>query len=157
MELVGDYFEFDRDSSAQRLDLLANDHNNGAAATPRIVEISPLHFGGTIAIGDDGRSIVYQPPAGFIGSENLTYRVQYGPSAHDFVQSSVTLSVIDPLLPVDDSFHVTVGSSGAPLDVLANDLRLVGSRNVGGSMQSAVVTGVTTPSSAERPSFPSVS
>jgi large repetitive protein len=66
-----DYFNMFEDSPPKTLDVLAND---GLSPGAEIIEVStPEGIGGTVAIATDGKTLVYQPPAGKIGSDHFAY------------------------------------------------------------------------------------
>ena len=81
---------------------------------------------GTATLSDDGRSVLYQPAAGFIGIDVITLRDRDAISTTEDDLSKerrLAVNVVEPLLAVDDWFQVEVNSDAVELEVLANDIR----------------------------------
>ena len=78
---VDDWFQIDTESADNTLDLLRNDQANAALAMLSfgdltVVSVSALSGDGSIAISDDGQSVIYSPEAGFEGLETFDYTVE---------------------------------------------------------------------------------
>ncbi|MEZ6087993.1 MAG: Ig-like domain-containing protein [Pirellulaceae bacterium] len=94
------------------------------------IETRPNH--GQARLSDDGRTILYQPEAGFTGLDELTYRYVGGDEATaDNDAVVVSLLVAEPWLAVPDWRQVEPGNV-VQMDVLANDTlnaRFIGSES----------------------------
>jgi hypothetical protein len=111
-----DAFDLLQNSADNVLDVLANDDfGDGYTGDRVITEIGPTEHGGSVRVGSDGRSIVYSPPSGFVGSDSFRYVADGAFAAH------VSIRVIGPAR--DDDFIVPLNSDTNFLDLLANDLR----------------------------------
>ncbi|MCC6302830.1 MAG: tandem-95 repeat protein [Gammaproteobacteria bacterium] len=124
---VNDSFSVGRDSTGNTLNVLGNDSDPDAGDTLTISAVGSASNGGSVT--NNGTSLNYTPAAGYTGSETFTYTVSDGTGTDT---ATVTMTVIAPIntAPVandDDNstnftgFSVAMGSSGNPLDVLAND------------------------------------
>ncbi len=107
-----------------RLAVLANDVARDAKLVPASLALAEPPENGTATLKKG--VIVYQPAPGFAGTELLEYTVQDKARLTSNV-ALVTIEVTQPPLTqaVDDSFTVdgaTVGTKGARLDILANDI-----------------------------------
>ena len=119
--LVADQFTVQEDSGATTLDVLANDR---VAADARIASVEALYAGqqGTIAISDDGRSLVFTPAADFYGIAFYRYKVIDALRGEQFTEVEIFVEgVADAPRPVNDAFQVRVDEP-AVFDVLANDV-----------------------------------
>lgn len=117
--LVDDSFNFDEDSSAQTLDVFANDQLNG---TVNIVSVSTPTGGGQVTIASGGQELQYTPAADFNGEETFVYTAENTGG----VQSTATVTIQvtdinDDPVALNDTFSVNRGSSNNELDVLSND------------------------------------
>jgi uncharacterized secreted protein with C-terminal beta-propeller domain len=146
---VSDWYNIERDAAPRTLEVLLNDRRIDPSSSPQIISVTQPKFGGTVHISGDGQSVVYQPEAGFIGDDHMTYTVRYGLEDHHVATATIQLSVIDPLLAVDDTFYVTINSPGAVLNVLANDLSRPW-RELGGGERGLSIAEFTTPSQGGR-------
>jgi len=97
------------------IDVLANDSDpNGDAI--ELVAVSSAAGGATSIVGD---AVLYEPNAGFAGTDTFTYTIRDSGSAE--ATGSVTVTVTNqPPLAAPDSAQATVGQS-VDIDVLAND------------------------------------
>ncbi len=111
--LQSDSFEVHQNDEARTLDVLENDESLGGNAGRRVITaVSFASQGGTIEISEDGRAVVYAPPADFVGTESFAYFV--GEES-----ASVTVTV----LPVVAPDYASAFTAGRPiqLGVLEND------------------------------------
>ncbi len=126
---VSDTFNVDQNSSANTLDVLANDRiAPDVNQTLLITDLGGITGGtttngGTVSIAGDGQSLIYTPAVGFTGTDTFTYVVSDG-GLTDVVDVNVTVAIADnPPTAVDNSFTVTEDDSEAEFDVLTDDLR----------------------------------
>ena len=71
-----DHFRVESDSGAESLPVLVNDlFGADYPDAPQITAVSESSAGGTVAVGQDGQSIDYAPPPGFMGTDTFTYTV----------------------------------------------------------------------------------
>ena len=123
-----DTFTVDQDTTANPLDLLANDTPSRHLPLEIVSVTTPNRGGQAILVGN---SVRYTPAAGFVGAEQFSYTVrdQANNTATALVTISVTATSSNPIA-VDDSFNgndtdpfrVLENSTDNPLPVLANDL-----------------------------------
>ncbi len=112
-----DHFAVGRDTTANILDVLANDAIQPADASAwTISSVSASSAGATIAIVSG--SLRYTPPAGFTGRDTFTYNVTDGFGGTG--NASVNVQV-GSLPVVDDAFVVVANTTSNLLDVLIND------------------------------------
>ena len=126
-----DAFAILRNSTGNYLDVLKNDAVDTAAGEfASIIAVGPATHGGTVAVSDDGRWLVYAPGPGFEGIERFSYTVSdgRGGTATAIVAVSVSASPAGTLVYAIPSGG---GSSG-------HDLTL---RVVGGTLQLVDATG----------------
>jgi hypothetical protein len=121
-DAIDDVFAVDQNSTANFLDVLANDVASSAGPLS-IVSTSTTTNGGTVLISPDRLSVRYTPRRGFIGNDSFTYVVRDPAGATDSARVSVTVlpSFAQPIA-VDDSFDVNENTVNNELNVLANDL-----------------------------------
>ena len=113
----------DQNSDAISIDVLRNDFRRGGRYDPcksslyrgprTITDVTQSEQGGTVALGADGRSVTYQPPADYFGPDSFTYEVD------GIMQSTVHVDVIRRVR--DDLYRVAPGEL-QDLDVRVNDL-----------------------------------
>lgn len=120
-----DTVQVTRNSQANKLDkLLLNDFET-ATSLLRITSIDRFsqNTRGVVEIAQDGRSILYTPPVGFVGLDTFMYTVTppVGPPATATVTVNVTFLSNVPIA-LDDTFDVAQGSSNIALNVLDNDV-----------------------------------
>jgi uncharacterized secreted protein with C-terminal beta-propeller domain len=123
-QLAGDSYVVDQNSPSGELHVLGNDftqnwtwatcHSGDYRGPRRITATSGSEHGGTVTIAADGRSVHYEPPEDFYGSDQFTYTVD------GIMQASVQVQVIRRVR--DDQFRVPGDSGGEALPVLVNDL-----------------------------------
>jgi len=71
-----DHFRVDAADGTQALPVLVNDlFGANYSGVGRITSVTATSNGGTATIAADGRSILYTPAAGFVGTETFTYKV----------------------------------------------------------------------------------
>lgn len=138
-----DSYQFDRDATAHTLRPLANDYSRWPAEMPRIVSIGQSEFGSLVELSADGQTITYRPAAGFIGREQISYSVKYGPGAHHVSPGTLFVHAVEPVAAVDDWFFVPRNESDAVLTPLANDFSRVNAENVEGGGRSLAIEAVT--------------
>lgn len=137
---VADTFEVIEGTSANRLDVLANDlidPDTGESLTVTAVNSSTA--GATVAVSSDNLAVNYTPAAGFTGTDTFTYTVSDG-SLSDTVTVTVTVtSSDDPPTAVNDAFNISEDAAETSYDVMQNDTR-------DAENQSFVLSSVGTPS-----------
>ncbi|WP_167547034.1 Ig-like domain-containing protein [Stieleria maiorica] len=121
---LDDTFEVVEGTSANRLDVLANDSldpdNNG---TLTVTSASSNTAGATVQVSSDGLAVNYTPASGFTGTDSFTYVVSDG-AATDTVTVTVTvISSNPPPTAKPDAFTVAEDSAETSYDVLVNDDR----------------------------------
>ncbi|WP_153556428.1 Ig-like domain-containing protein [Roseimaritima sediminicola] len=114
---VGDTQSVAKDSTGNRLDVLANDGGENLTITAVGTPVA----GGTVSIESGSGAVLYTPPAGFTGTDTFTYTISNGSQTS---QASVVVNVSatnPPPTAVNDLFTVTEDAAEAEYDVLAND------------------------------------
>jgi uncharacterized secreted protein with C-terminal beta-propeller domain len=137
-----DYLEVDWNRQAVPLDVLANDFPYAPNLDPTIISVEQPLAGGTLAIAEDGKSLLFTATPGFIGTATATYTARFGAGEDEVQRTSVTLVVRRPFLPVDDWFAVDPAEGPATLDVLANEKILYTATNLNGPPRDLRIVGV---------------
>lgn len=115
--VASDYFSVTRDQPEAVLDVLANDRCGSLFYAACVVEplritaVEPTQAGGAVAIAADGGTLLYTPPASFIGTDRFRY------VANGQLAAEVTVQVRSP----DEMLTVIQNSEANRLEVLAND------------------------------------
>jgi large repetitive protein len=124
-----DAFTVSLDSAANPLDVLANDidRSGGGLTLTGVSTVSRVPAGAAGTTGIVANRIRYTPASGFVGVETLRYTVRdaNGLSGSGTVLVSV-LAVAGAPVALPDVATIAVGSSQQMIDVLANDVDLVG-------------------------------
>lgn len=105
-----------QDSVGNRLSVLSNDFRGNGYDGPKLIsDVSATDAGGTVTIAENGKSILYDPPAGHIGRDRFTYTVD------GQFEAQVSLWV-EPRAE-DDRYQFCSQHASQPqeLHVLAND------------------------------------
>lgn len=132
---VTDSFSVQEDSSANVLDVLAND--TGVGDAPLVVTLVSAPAQGTATIGADNK-IRYTPRANYSGTDTLLYRVRDADGQSATATAFITVvNVNDAPVANNDTFAATAGVL-TTLNVLANDSDVDGNP--------LTLTAVTTPS-----------
>lgn len=139
-----DSFEVDLGEQDVRLDVLANDQINDPSVDPLIVAVELHGEGGTFAVADDGKSLLFTAMPGFQGIISATYTVRIGPNEGEVVQQSVWVDVVRPFLAIDDWFAVDPADGAASLDVLANESLETNYRNIRGQERTLRIVNIST-------------
>ncbi len=106
------------DSTANAINVLANDSDPEGDAFSVSAVTSPTANGGTVAITGGGTGVEYTPAANFCGTDTFTYTVSGG----DTATVTVTVTCADDLADaVDDAATVAEDAAATAIDVLAND------------------------------------
>ena len=113
---TADTFMVHEDSSANQLDVLANDSDTDEGDTITIDAIT--YTGEGTAVIEDGK-IAYTPKADFYGEETIGYIIKDSKDAS--AEATVTITVNALPVGVSDSYTVKQDSDAAQFDVLAND------------------------------------
>ena len=98
-QALDDRFFVDRDSSDNSLDVLANDDNGMVVVE---LDTNPSEVGSQFRIGDNGQSVIYTPPAGFVGTDRVRYtaeRQSGGQTQRDVAE--VIIEVGEPAQPTN--------------------------------------------------------
>ena len=116
--VYGDSFVVDQNSPRQ-FSVLANNFHLGYQhyfypGPKQITGITQSVQGGTVTISADGKSIYYEPPEDYHGSDSFTYTVD------DFMTGTVSVEVIRRVR--DDEYRVDAADGPQALPVLVNDL-----------------------------------
>ncbi len=119
-----DTFNVDQGSSATPLDVLLNDSiAPDTGESLRVSAVGTSANGATITISQNGQSVLYTPPANFVGSDTFTYTVTDGSLTDQATVSIVVAPADPPPTAVADSFTVVEDAAEALFDVLVNDTR----------------------------------
>ena len=116
-----DFYTVSRGSVQNVLDVLTNDFQLPGDSL-QIVQVSASSVGATLQVSADG-TIIYTPPAFFVGTDTFTYTMQN--SAGDQDTATVTVNVdffFEDPVAVDDSFDVPTNAIDLVLNVLQNDI-----------------------------------
>ncbi len=139
-DAIDDSFSVDEDSTANNLDVLANDTDPESDALT-ITATGATSAGGTVTIAAGGTALTYTPAADYFGSETFTYTISDNHNGSDTATVTVTVNnVNDNPDAVDDSFSAFEDSTANTLDPLANDSILPDTG------ESLTITAVGTPS-----------
>lgn len=143
---VDDTFDVVEGTSANRLDVLANDSiDPDTGETLTVTAVTSNTAGATVTVTSDGSAVNYTPASGFTGTDTFTYTVSDS-LATDTVTVTVTVTSADPPpTAVADSFDVNEDAAESSYDILQNDLQdvdnqtftidSVGTPNAGGSVR----------------------
>ena len=113
-----DAFTVDQNSSANSLNVLANDSDPDGDPLTITAVGAPAH--GTASIVNN--RISYTPAAGYAGSDSFTYTIADGRGGSASATVAITVQVPNhPPVAQNDAFTVSQNSSGNSLNVLAND------------------------------------
>jgi len=116
-----DSFTVAQDSTANSLNVLANDSDPDGDPLTIATVSAPAHGTATIA----GNRIRYTPSAGYSGSDSFTYSIADGRGGTASATVSITITAAAPVnhppVAQNDAFTVDQDSSGNSLNVLAND------------------------------------
>jgi outer membrane protein OmpA-like peptidoglycan-associated protein len=113
-----DAYTVDQNSSANSLDVLANDSDPDGDPLTITAVGTPAH--GTASIINN--RISYTPAAGYTGSDSFTYTIADGRGGSASATVAITVVVPNhPPVAQNDAFTVNQNSSGNSLNVLAND------------------------------------
>jgi VCBS repeat-containing protein len=103
---AGDVFEVIQDSTNNSLPVLANDTDPDAGDALSVTAIGATFSGGTATIGPNGQSILYNPPANFIGTDRFSYTV--GDGKGGTIEMQVTVQVIAPAPALNAHLHANL-------------------------------------------------
>jgi VCBS repeat-containing protein len=120
---VNDSLTASQDSTANTLDVLANDASiGGATNTLTITAVGTTNHGGSVTITQNGTRLSYTPAALFTGTETFTYTVknQNGEQHTATVTMNVTAINHAPTA-ANDTINVPKNSTSNTLNVLSND------------------------------------
>ena len=95
-----------QNSTDNDLPVLANDSDPDDGQTLDILSVGTTDAGGAASINPNGQTIVYTPPAGFIGTDRFTYTVSDGHGG--IAQSMVTVQVMAPIPALNASFQANL-------------------------------------------------
>ena len=107
----------DQNSGAIEIDVIANDFKRRTYSyhgPQRVSHATPSVNGGSVAVGEDGRTVSYTPAEDFYGRDTFTYTVD------GFWTQTVSIEVIRRVR--DDEFRVDSDDGTQTLPVLVNDL-----------------------------------
>ena len=118
---VNDSATLAEDSSATRVDVLANDTDIDGG--PREVASKTSGTHGTVAITGGGSGVTYTPDPNYCGPDSFTYTLNGGSTA----TVSITVTCVDDSpLAVNDADIVAEDASATSINVLANDTDIDG-------------------------------
>ncbi|KAA1259161.1 putative peptidyl-prolyl cis-trans isomerase [Rubripirellula obstinata] len=121
---VADTVTVDENSSANILDVLANDSiSPDTGETLTITAVGSSTAGGTVTIQSGGERVIYTPAAGFVGNDTFTYTVSDGTLTSEVTATVTVITADNPPTAVDDAFSITEDAAEAAFDVLGNDTR----------------------------------
>ncbi len=103
---VGDVFQLTQGNTNMALTVLANDTDPDPGQTLNVTNVGATESGGTATIGNNGQTIVYSPPTGFIGVDRFSYTV--GDGQGGTATSMVTVQVFAPLPALTASFQANL-------------------------------------------------
>lgn len=135
-----DHFQADVNGGLHSFNVLTNDFYRSGQQTIRIVDevtsVTQGDHGGTVEIGPDGKTLLYQPATDFVGAEQFDY------VADGKHPATVVVTVTEPVR--NDYFTVHFGNATA-LNVLENDFASIDSEpatvtSVGDSELGATLT-----------------
>ena len=116
-----DTYTIAQDSSANSLNVLANDSDPDGDALTIATTSTPAHGSASIA----GNRINYMPAAGYSGPDTFTYTISDGKGGSATATVSITITpsaaANRPPQALNDAFTVDQDSSANSLNVLAND------------------------------------
>ena len=105
-----DFFTVDPSSLGNVLDVLVND-NVAPPKTLTITAITQGANGGSVSIAADGKSVVYTPPAAYVGHDSFTYTVDDGVGVVSTGTANIRVNTKPSL--VIGNISVPEGNSGA--------------------------------------------
>ncbi len=122
---VNDTFTVAENAAEANLDVLDND-NDANPDAPEIYTITAVTqpANGTVEIADDDSSVLYQPNAGFVGTDTFTYTIMDDDGTSSTATVTVTVTDVNqPPVAVDDVVNGVLEDQTTPteIDVLAND------------------------------------
>jgi VCBS repeat-containing protein len=103
---AGDVFQLMQGNTNIGLTVLSNDTDPDPGQTLSVTGVGATETGVTPTIGQNGQTISYTPPAGFIGTDRFTYTVSDGQGGT--AQSMVTVQVLAPLPMLSASFQANL-------------------------------------------------
>ena len=116
-----DAYTVDQNSSANSLNVLANDSDPDGDPLTIATVSSPAHGSATIA----ANRISYTPTAGYTGADSFTYSISDGKGGSATATVSITITAIAPAnrppVAQNDAYTVNQDSTGNSLNVLSND------------------------------------
>ena len=124
---VNDPVTVNQDTSANSLNVLANDTDPDAGDTKTITTVGATDHGGTVSIVGAGanNTLSYTPAAGFVGTETFTYTMRDTAGLTSTATVTVTVAHVDhPPVAVADSYSTNKGTAltvDAANGVLKND------------------------------------
>ena len=121
---VNDAFTVNQDTSANSLNVLANDTDVDAGDTKTITATGATNHGGTVSIVGAGanNTLSYTPAAGYVGAETFTYTMRDTAGLTASATVTVTVSSVNHTpVAVNDAFTVNQDTSANSFNVLAND------------------------------------
>lgn len=117
-----DMYTVDEDSMDNALNVLMNDSAgpNEPSDSLTIVQVGATSSGGVVTIVAGGGSLLYSPPAGFLGTDTFTYTVRDQGGLED--SATVTITVESAVLPRARADSATTQeNTPVSINVLAND------------------------------------
>ncbi len=103
-----DWFEVDEAAGSFTLNVLANDTKTTGVSDPlQITQVGSGSAGGTIVISGDGKSLIYTPAAGFVGTETFSYTMTDGMPGSE--SSGTVRVVVDAATAVSGDAETTAG------------------------------------------------
>ncbi|MEP7084177.1 MAG: Ig-like domain-containing protein, partial [Betaproteobacteria bacterium] len=118
---VNDAFTVDQNSTANSLNVLANDSDPDADPLTITSVTAPAHGTATIS----GNRVNYTPTTGYVGPDSFSYTISDGKGGSATATVSITIAVPAPLnrppVAVNDAYTVDQNSVANSLNVLSND------------------------------------
>ncbi len=96
---VDDSYNVDQNSSDNILNVLANDTDQNAGDTKRIISFGTLNQGGAVTLSSNtiNNTLLYTPATGFSGTETFTYTMEDALGAQS--TATVTVTIAPPVFP----------------------------------------------------------
>ncbi len=106
------------DAPQASYDVLANDTADDDNQTFVITALGTPSAGGTVSIGTDGASLMYQPKANFNGTETVTYTIRDSGGGLATATATFNVTSVNDVPPISDG-SITISKGADPSTVLS--------------------------------------